>query len=294
MTTDTARTENDALIEALATSALAEELAPGSIYAFKHADRVTQIDLTDKHLPQPRRKTGRIVVDDAASFTHYYKKHADSGSETYVSIDHGRVTAILNAHEATPNVEFLDEDNTARWGDHQLVLNLAQTDAWKRWTGRDRQLIRQADFADFIDDNRADIRKPSAADMLELVQHFQTQTRVTFNSAAVLANGNKRLVFTEETDAGAGAKGQIEVPGQLELVIAPFEDSARLERQRNQLARELDAARAALRDLGQKPGPVGWVPLPELLREKARADALADRVQQLQEANMAHDRAAPH
>lgn len=72
------------------------------------------------------------------------------------------------------------------------------------------------------------------------------------------------------------------------------EDSARLERQRNQLARELDAARAALRDLGQKPGPVGWVPLPELLREKARADALADRVQQLQEANMAHDRAAPH
>ncbi|MFI6534165.1 DUF2303 family protein [Nonomuraea sp. NPDC050547] len=223
--TTTTRTENDALIEALENTTAPDGLIPGHIYGYKLGDRVEVIDLSDKHLPQPRRKTGRVAVGDAASFIHYYKKHADPGSEVYVDIDHGRITAVLNAHEATPNVELLDEDNTARWGDHQLILTLAETDAWKRWTYHDRKLIRQADFADFIDDNRADIRKPTAADMLELVQHFQTQTRVTFNSATVLANGNKRLVFTEETDAGAGAKGQIEVPGQLELGLTPFDDS---------------------------------------------------------------------
>ncbi|MFI6910138.1 DUF2303 family protein [Nonomuraea sp. NPDC050394] len=222
MTTTATRTENDALIEALQEAQLTERLEPGGIYAFKHDNHVTTIDLLDRNLEHPRRKTGTVHVEDAASFLTYYKKHADPYSETYVNIDAGTITAVLNAHCETEN---LDADASARWGDHQLILTLAETDAWKRWTYHDRKLIRQADFADFIDDNRADIRKPTAADMLELVQHFQTQTRVTFNSATVLANGNKRLVFTEETDAGAGAKGQIEVPGQLELGLTPFDDS---------------------------------------------------------------------
>ncbi|WP_326637325.1 YfdQ family protein [Streptosporangium sp. NBC_01755] len=218
------RTENDALIEALNTSYIAEQLEPGGFYAYKHNDHVTTIDLLDKHLERPRRKTGRVVVEDVPSFVHYYKKHADSGSEVFVDVEAGRITAILDAHEPTPD-EDLNRDESARWGEHQLVLVLHQTDAWKRWGGKDRQLIRQAEFADFIDDNRADIRKPTAAEMLELVQHFQTQKKVTFNSAIVLSNGDRRLTFTEETDAGAGTKGQIEVPSVLELGIAPFEDS---------------------------------------------------------------------
>lgn len=217
------RTENDALIEALSTAALAEELEPGNIYAFKHADHVTTVDLLERNLERPRRKTGRVVVEDAASFALYYKKHADPDSEVFVDIDAGRVTAVLDAHQETATDDT--RDDSARWGEHQLVLAMHQTDAWKRWTSLDRKLPRQEEFANFIDDNRADIRVPSAADMLELVQHFQTQTKVTFNSAHVLANGNRRLVYTEETDAGAGPKSQIEVPSSLELGIAPFEDS---------------------------------------------------------------------
>ncbi|MEU4234158.1 DUF2303 family protein [Nonomuraea sp. NPDC026600] len=220
----TIRTENDALIEALEGSEIPAELLPGSIYAFKLKDSVKLVDLLDRDLARPRRKLGRVVVEDAASFALYYKKHADSGSEVFVDVDAGRITAVLDAHEATPD-EDLDRDESARWGEHQLVLAMHQTDAWKRWIGIDHKMLPQQVFADFIDDNRADIRVPTAADMLELVQHFQTQTSVTFNSATVLNNGNKRLVFTEETTAGAGAKQQLEVPGTLEIGIAPFEDS---------------------------------------------------------------------
>lgn len=221
--TQTVRTENDSLIEALGTAAPGEELAPGSIYAFKHADHVTTIDLLDRNLDRPRRKTGLITVEDLPSFTHYYNKHADSSSEVYVDIDAGRISAILDAHE--PTDDALDRDGTARWGGHRLVLRLAETDAWKRWTGIDRETLAQQTFAEFIDDNRADIRKPSAAEMLELVQQFQAIQKVTFKSATILNNGDRRLSYSEETDAGAGPNGQLTVPSVLELGIAPFEDS---------------------------------------------------------------------
>lgn len=218
------RTENDALVEALTEANMPDVLVPGSFYAFKHGDRVTTIDLLDRNLARPRRKTGRVVVEDAASFVHYFKKHSDSSSEVFVDVEAGRVTAVLDAHEPTPD-EDLDRDESARWGEHQLVLLMHQTDAWRRWTDLDRQLVKQQQFAEFIDDNRADIRKPSAADMLELVQYFQAIQKVTFQSATVLANGDRRLTYVEETDAGAGARQQIEVPSVLELGIAPFDDS---------------------------------------------------------------------
>jgi uncharacterized protein YfdQ (DUF2303 family) len=215
------RTENDALIGALADSYLGEQLLPGNFYAFKHADHVTTIDLLDRNLDRPRRKKGTVVVEDAPSFVHYYGRHADADSEVYVNVDSGVITAVLDAHEAgDPEIH-----ETARWGEHRLVLKLKHTTAWNTWTGADRKYLGQVAFGEFIEDNRADIRKPAAADMLEIVQHFQTKTKIQYNSSAVLSNGDKRLVFTEETDAGAGAKGQIEVPTVLELGIAPFEDS---------------------------------------------------------------------
>lgn len=220
-----ARTENDALIEALVDSQLCEQLQPGGFYAFKHADDVTTVDLLDRNLERPRRKTGVVRVEDTASFVQYFKKHSDAASEVFVDIRAGVLTAVLDAHEATHTEGYAGSGDTARWGEHRLVLRLAETDAWKRWTGQDRQLLKQQVFADFIDDNRADIRKPSAADMLELVQQFQAKTKVTFQSANILANGDRRLTFEEETSAGGGAKGSIEVPSVLELGIAPFEDS---------------------------------------------------------------------
>jgi len=217
VTITTGRTENDALIEAVRQEEGADRLEPGNIYAFKLNDSVQVVDLLDRDRETPLRKTGTVVVKDVPSFCQYYGKHADDMSEVFVDVESGIVTAVLDAHGGV--------EDEPRWGDHRVRLVLAVTDAWKRWTIADRKLVRQHEFADFIDDNRADIVKPAAADMLEFVQHFQSSTKVTFNSAAILQNGNRRLVFTEETDAGGGSKGQIEVPTVLQLALAPFDDS---------------------------------------------------------------------
>ncbi|MFC3980200.1 DUF2303 family protein [Streptosporangium jomthongense] len=219
----TTRTENDALIDALTDAQISEQLNPGGFYAFKLRDRVETIDLRDPDETRPARKKGTVRVDDLASFVHYYRKHCDAQSEVYVDIQAGVITAVLDAHEGWVSEE--ERGYMPRWGEHRLTLRLAETDAWRRWAGLDRQFLKQAAFADFIDDNRADIRKPTAADMLELVQQFQAKTKVTFSSATLLASGDRRLTFEEETTAGGGAKGSIEVPSTLELGIAPFEDS---------------------------------------------------------------------
>lgn len=79
------------------------------------------------------------------------------------------------------------------------------------------------------------------------------------------------------------------------------EEVTRITKQRTALRRALDEANCTLAELrDNRPfdasvrpaaGVTGMVPRAELLLEKARADALAERVQQLQEANMAKDRA---
>lgn len=220
---DSPRTETDAVAAAVVDGMPPDELEPGTIYGYKLGDRVHVVDLRDRELVRPRRKTGRLTVDDVPSFLHYYGRHADEDTETYVNVEHGVITAVLNAHQAI-NTE-LEPDDTARWGDHELTLRLAQTPEWVAWTGMDRTFLTQQKFAEFIDDNRADIRKPAAAEMLEVVQQFQALQKVTFKSATILSNGDRRLLYSEETEAGAGANGQLVVPAELELGIAPFEDS---------------------------------------------------------------------
>src|SRR5581483_10491188 len=66
---------------------------------------------------------------------------------------------------------------------------------------------------------------PSAADMLEIAQTFQTSTKVKFGSTQVLANGDRRLIWEETTGATAGEGGKLTVPATFTIGIAPFDFS---------------------------------------------------------------------
>ncbi|MEV7011574.1 DUF2303 family protein [Streptosporangium sp. NPDC051022] len=207
------RTENDALIQALNGAQAPDELEPGAIYGYKLNDRVHVVDLLDRDRESPQRKTGTVVVEDVASFLHYYGKHADEASEVYVDVDGKRITAVINAHTSID----------PRWGDHRLVLQLRTTKAWQEWVGQDRKPMSQQTFAEFVEDHLGDIREPSAADMLEIATTFQAKTKVNFSSAMPLASGDRRLVFEETTDASAGAKGQLQVPTVFKIAVKCLE-----------------------------------------------------------------------
>jgi uncharacterized protein YfdQ (DUF2303 family) len=212
-----------AIAELADGAATSEVLEPGKIYAFRtpHGG-VQQIDLTDDHyLASPRRKRGVTTVRDTASFLAYWHKHSDAASEVYADRSKLAVTGVLNAHLGRDAGD--EPDDTARFGDHRIVLQLKYSDSFYAWLNRSGQPFSQVQFAEFIEDHRADIRSPAAAELLELAQTFQATTKASFKSSNILKSGQRQLEYTEQIDASAGRNGKLTIPDAFELGLAVFD-----------------------------------------------------------------------
>lgn len=194
----------------------AEQLDLGGYYVIASTDgELHRIDLTgDEWRDQPKRKAGTTTVRDVASFAEYWGKHATLGaSEIYANRESCTVTAVLDAHTAAE----------ARWGKHRLVLGLRFSEAFKAWTQHDGRAMDQETFAEFLEDNRADIHTPPAAEMLEIASSLQASTKAEFAQATSLANGQRKLSYVEDTTAKAGTRGDLVIPTELVLAVQVFD-----------------------------------------------------------------------
>jgi uncharacterized protein YfdQ (DUF2303 family) len=222
-------TDNDNAAEVIRDLAQAadapRELHPGSFYTVVTPAGFQKIDLTgDEYRDFPKRKAGRVTVQDVASFAHYYGKHSDGGSEVFADLDQATITAVLDAHGVTG-----DGSQAARWQQHRLILGLQQTQPWKTWTAASGNFMKQQDFADFLESNAEDVAPDgpvSAADLLEIAQKFHMTTNTEFQSGQRLADGQTHLVYIEKSEAKAGQRGELKIPSTFELGIVPYEDCA--------------------------------------------------------------------
>ncbi|MFB7228481.1 DUF2303 family protein [Streptomyces fimicarius] len=204
-----------AIIDVAQAAVAPQALEPGKVHVVALGrGQFQQIDLTGpQHTGIPARKSGTTVVRDVDSFLEYFDKHGDNYSEVYADVESRTITAVLDAHTA----------HDARWSGHRLELRLRATSAWKAWMGSDNELMSQAMFAEFIEDNLVDLVEPNAATMLELAQSFEATTSAEFQSSQRLDSGQRRFSFVEDVQAKAGAKGDIVIPATLTLALRPFE-----------------------------------------------------------------------
>lgn len=198
------------------------ELDLGRYYVVTSRDgQLHKIDLTGEQWQDaPKRKVGNTSVRDVPSFATYWTKHADGASEVYANRDARTVTAVLDANTA----------DGARWGQHRLHLQLQYSTAWKAWTSKDGQPMGQEEFAEFLEDNRADIVEPAAAEMLEIASSLSASTKANFESGITLSNGQRKLSYVEETTAKAGTRGDLTIPTEIRLGIRVFEGAEFAER----------------------------------------------------------------
>lgn len=164
--------------------------------------------------PEPRRQRGTIVVHDAPGFIQAVRQR--NHEERYVALygdeEKMALTAILND----------DVNNVAGWRDNRVTLGLRRRPEWETWLANDGKLLEQTLFAEFIESALLEIVDPSAAVMLDLAQTFNAHTAADFRSSNRLANGATQFRYEENIDAQAGVNGEITIPEQLELSIAPF------------------------------------------------------------------------
>jgi uncharacterized protein YfdQ (DUF2303 family) len=202
-----------AVIDAATRAVTPHPLDAGQVYLVVGADgEATQVD-TEGMLDGPHRATGKLEVYTPASFIHYVNSQVHDGAVITSQWDQGRVVGVLNWHNA---------EGTG-WGDHRVTLALRETPEWKHWIGGNNTAMGQVAFAEHLEDGAAEIVDPPSADMLELAKTFEAKKSVDFKEQIVLESNARGLVYNETVQAKAGQTGQIEVPREFTIGVAPFE-----------------------------------------------------------------------
>lgn len=166
--------------------------------------------------PEPDRKHGTVSLASLQSLLDYCEDQAMQG-EAYVYADPDRrtITAVFNDHRHVPG-----------WRDHRAVFAAAFTPEFQKWlsnNGSDKAKSQEA-FAEFIEDNLADIAEPAAHQLLEVATTIQAKTDINFSSAKRLDNGQVQLGYTETIDARAGANGALSIPREFTLGLRIFKN----------------------------------------------------------------------
>lgn len=185
----------------------------GKVYSLGTGHNHQLIDLTtDQYRDRPKHTAGTVQVDDVDSLHRYWQIFADDRAQVYANREQLRLIAVL---------DHADAEGTD-WGKHRIHLPIKHSEAWAAWVGRDGRLSSQAEFAEFLEDNRADIFAPPSADLLEVAQSLQATTNASFKSGFKLVNGQRQLTYTEQVSATAGENGTLEIPTEFTLRLPVF------------------------------------------------------------------------
>lgn len=206
------------IVETATAAAEPSAVEPGGLYSVQipFGGASHQIVDLEKYLKAPTRPRGTYRPSDVASFIAYVENHKDDAKTTvWVHPTEGKVVAVINDNSA----------DTTGWGDHRAELDLLHSPEWDLWAGeRDGSLMSQEAFAEHLREGMPDINTPDAATLIEIAENFEATTGVHFRSKVDFNSGAKKFKYDEETKATAttAADGEIEVPRQFILHLAPF------------------------------------------------------------------------
>ena len=194
---------------------VAESNAKKHILIHGHGAHPSRVEILDMEvgLLAPLRKRGMVVVFDAASFNQVIADNKDAGN----------IAIYFDRNPERPSVVGVLNGNGKDgpgWGDFCVSIQFRPTPQWVRWKKIDGQLLPQAEFAEFVEDNMEDIADPLGAQMLEIATELQTTRTVNFRSAVRLSSGAIQFTHNQDDQAKVGA-GAVAVPETFTLGIAP-------------------------------------------------------------------------
>jgi uncharacterized protein YfdQ (DUF2303 family) len=192
-------------------------------------------------LPRPLRKRGSARLVTVLSFIDYVQKHRTPGTALCGDANEkgGNFCAILDHHEPNPApaAEGQEVDRSVpqpHWSEHRVDFILETTPEWVRWLGICAKDLDQKSFAEFLEDNAADVadpggpeRTPSAADLLQLATTLQIKTDIRFASGINLSNGQIQLRYEEMIDGSWGGEARMSVPQCFWIGVVPFRGGLR-------------------------------------------------------------------
>lgn len=179
--------------------------------------KLEKIEPLEKVLTRIRQS---VTMHDRESFIEYINrfKHGETqifAEPGFLAGGTAHVTAVIDYHK--PAGDGLNELETPGRNAHIVKYVPRYSDQWKRWSSATAPLT-QAEFAEFIEENRLDIREPAAASLLDIVRTFKSNKKVAYNSVVYQSNGDVRLGYEETTDKSTSSV----LPEQLVLGIPVY------------------------------------------------------------------------
>lgn len=208
------------LIAALATQGLDIKTAGASQHILVPTGYTLKeiTEAVEKAGPTPQRKRGHALLGSVDSLVTYAKDQAASNAGyIYADTDARTITAVFNDHR---------DSATPGWRDHRATFKAVYTPEFDNWLRNNRQPKEQAAFAEFIEDNFADLQGDEARTLLEVATTLQASTGINFRSSKRLQDGQNQILYNETIDTKAGADGQLKVPQTFALGLRIFKGDA--------------------------------------------------------------------
>lgn len=163
------------------------------------------VDPVDKPEPKLLRIKSSVTIHERDSFVAYVKRY--KGEKTQIFAEPGFlrggqgacVTADFDYHLPT---EAQRREHFARYVPRY-------SDQWSRWKKLCSAPLKQVEFAEAIEECRADITTPSAASLLDIVRTFKAQKKVEFDSVVYQPDGTVKLNYSEEVQKNGAASGAL-------------------------------------------------------------------------------------
>lgn len=178
------------------------------------AQMAIQHDMRD----HPQRIHQAVALHDAESFIDYYNRFALDASTIYCDLRKGTFRAIIDYHDGEAGNE-----SVPGWCQHTAAYTCPKTPEWVAWLACNNQKMDQVGFGRFIEDRVPEIVTPDGATMLEIALSLRARTKVNFERATRLDNGQTQLTWHEDIEGRAGAKGQLDIPETIELGMQLFD-----------------------------------------------------------------------
>lgn len=207
------------LVASLATAGLEPKDIGGCVHLLVPPG-YSPVDITkaiEQAQDRPMRKRGAVRVKDLASLLACCADQAaqDTGY-IYADPDTRTISAVYNDGRA----------EEPGWRDHRTDFKAEYTPEFQRWLDNNgsNRAKSQGDFAEFIEDNLADIPEPFAQALLTVATTIQASSGIEFKSARRLQDGQTQLTYNENISTTAGADGSLAIPREFNLGLRIFKN----------------------------------------------------------------------
>ena len=171
------------------------------------------VDLAEYMPLRPKTITEVRRLTEMKSFVAYVNEHKGPESRIFFNPNDMVFHAVFDYH--LPADAQVDKECRAGWLKHSAILELRNSPQFNTWNDYANYYHDQAEFAEFLKDNRYDVTAPANAELLDLVMALEATT-TAHTAGKVRTNEGIVLQYEESVTTN------VPVPDAITLSIPLF------------------------------------------------------------------------